>query len=168
MKWVAPSAGGGMTSLATGSLSGASTSISGISGSYKSLKLVLVGWYASSVDATMSFNSDTSSNYQQQMVKSADNSVSTVGGSATKMYLHNQSGSTTNATAVAVLDVDDYSNASFGKIWNLNNYYVASNNSTKVMEMQSGFFASNTAITSIQVTTPGTWSGGTYILYGVS
>ena len=157
-----------MTSLATGSLSGASTSISGISGSYKSLKLVLVGWYASSVDATMSFNSDTSSNYQQQMVKSADNSVSTVGGSATKMYLHNQSGSTTNATAVAVLDVDDYSNASFGKIWNLNNYYVALNNSTKVMEMQSGFFASNTAITSIQVTTPGTWSGGTYILYGVS
>ena len=168
MKWVAPSAGGGMTSLATGSLSGASTSISGISGSYKSLKLVLVGWYASSVDATMSFNSDTSSNYQQQMVKSADNSVSTVGGSATKMYLHNQGGSTSNTTAVAVLDVDDYSNASFGKIWNLNNYYVASNNSTKVMEMQSGFFASNTAITSIQVTTPGTWSGGTYILYGVS
>jgi hypothetical protein len=148
LKWVAPSAGGGMTSLATGSLSGASTSISGISGSYKSLKLVLVGWYASNVDATMSFNSDTSSNYQQQFVKSADNSISTGGGSATKMYLHQQGGSTSNTTAVAVLDVDDYSNASFGKIWNLNNYYVASNNSTKVMEMQSGFFASNTAITS--------------------
>ena len=167
LKWAAPSAGGGMTSLATGSLSGASVSISSISGSYKSLKLVLVGWYASNVDATMSFNSDTSSNYQQQFVKSADNTITTGGGSATKMYLHQQGGSTSNTTAVAVLDVDDYSNASYGKIWNLNNYYVASNNSTKVMEMQSGFFASTTAITSIQVTTPGTWSGGTYTLYGV-
>jgi hypothetical protein len=167
LKWATPSAGGGMTSIATGSLSGASTSITSISGSYKSLKLVLVGWYASNVDATMSFNSDTSSNYQQQFVKSADNTISTGGGSATKMYLHQQAGSTSNTTAVAVLDVDDYSNASYGKIWNLNNYYVASNNSTKVMEMQSGFFASTTAITSIQITTPGTWSGGTYTLYGV-
>jgi hypothetical protein len=168
LKWAAVAAGGGMTSLATGSLSGSSTSITSISGSYKSLKLVLVGWYASNVDATMSFNSDTSSNYQQQFVKSADNTISTGGGSATKMYLHQQGGSTSNTTAVAVLDVDDYSNASYGKIWNLNNYYVASNNSTKVMEMQSGFFASTTAITSIQITTPGTWSGGTYVLYGVS
>lgn len=163
----ASAASGGMTVLASGSLSGASTNISSISQAYQSLKLVLTEWYASSVDATMSFNSDTSSNYQQALVKSADNTVSTSGGSATKMYLHNQSGSTSDATAVAVLDVDDYTEAGAGKIWRLNNYYVANNNSTKVFEMQAGCFVSNTAITSIQVTTPGTWSGGLYVLYGV-
>jgi hypothetical protein len=167
LAWATAAATGGMTSIATGSLSGASTNISGISGSYKSLKLVLVGWYASSVDATMSFNSDTSSTYQWAVIKSAANTPSTLGEGATKMYLHQQSGSTSNTTAVAILDVDDYANASYGKVWTLKNYYVASNNSTKVFENQAGFFDSTTAITSIQVTTPGTWSGGTYVLYGV-
>jgi hypothetical protein len=166
LKWASPPAGGGMTVLASGSLSGSSTNIGSISGTYNSLKLVLRGYYASSVDATMSFNSNTTSNYQQVFTSAADNTISTSGGTVTKMYLHQQSGSTSNTTAVAVLDVDDYANASFGKIWNLNNYYVG-NTGKLIIETNTGFFASTTAISSIQVTTPGTWSGGTYVLYGV-
>ena len=166
LAWAAAATSGGMTSIASGSLSGASVNIGSIAGTYKSLKLVLTGYYASSVDATMSFNSNTSSNYQQVFTSAADNTILTSGGTVTKMYLHQQSGSTSNTTAVAVLDVDDYANASYGKIWNLNNYYVG-NTGKLIIETNTGFFASTTAITSIQVTTPGTWSGGTYVLYGV-
>jgi len=41
LKWATPASGGGMTSIASGSLSGASLDLTSISGSYKSLQLVV-------------------------------------------------------------------------------------------------------------------------------
>jgi hypothetical protein len=65
VKWATPAAGGGMTLLSTTTLSGASTTISGISGSYTNLYIVLKDVYfaTSNGDLNMRLNSDTSANY---------------------------------------------------------------------------------------------------------
>ena len=65
LAWATPSGGGGMTLLSTTTLSGATTTISSISGSYKHLFVLLKG-ITSSVegDAVYTrFNSDTGNNY---------------------------------------------------------------------------------------------------------
>ena len=63
--WTTPEAGGGMTLLSTTTLSGASTTISSISGSYKNLYIVLRDVYFATAngDLNMRLNSDTGSNY---------------------------------------------------------------------------------------------------------
>jgi len=70
LKWAAV-AGGGMTSLATATLSTGSVTISSISGAYKSLWLYLDNVYSSSGDdVRMRFNGDTATNYTNALISS--------------------------------------------------------------------------------------------------
>jgi len=66
VKWAAAASSGGMTLLSTTSLSGATTTVSSISGSYKELVIYVRDWYASSdFNFTYTVNNDTTSgNYQ--------------------------------------------------------------------------------------------------------
>lgn len=68
LKW-ATATSGGMTLLSTTTLSGTSTTISSISGSYKDLRIIIVntGMSSGASDSMlMRFNSDTGSNYYYQ------------------------------------------------------------------------------------------------------
>ena len=75
--WAAPSSGG-MTLLSTTTLSALSTTISGISGSYK--HLVLYSKNLTDTDAgggilALQFNSDTGSNYSKTSIRNINNSL---------------------------------------------------------------------------------------------
>jgi hypothetical protein len=164
-EWIAP-VSGGLTSIASGSLSGSTTTLGSISGSYKNLQLVLSGFYASNVDATMTFNNNSGTVYQYTFQLAVTNTITNSGGSFTKIYLHEAAGSTSDTTGAAVLNIYNYASATASKNWDLSAYYI-NNASAKIHQASSGGFASTTAITSIELTTPGTWSGVTYVLYGV-
>jgi hypothetical protein len=70
LKWATPSSGGGLTLLSTTSLSGATTSITGISGSYINLLIQIIDGVKSGVGGVnLQFNSDTGSNYADGRVQ---------------------------------------------------------------------------------------------------
>jgi hypothetical protein len=70
LKWATPASGGGLTLLSTTSLSGATTSITSISGSYINLLIQIIDGVKSGVGGvTLQFNSDTGSNYADGKVQ---------------------------------------------------------------------------------------------------
>jgi len=77
LAWASPAGGGGMTLLSTTTLTGASTTISSISGSYKHLLLNLKG-VTSTVDGNainIRFNGDTGANYYHAMIRAIGGTV---------------------------------------------------------------------------------------------
>jgi hypothetical protein len=77
LQWVAPSSGG-MTLLSTTTLSAQSTTISGISGSYKHLVLyskTITDTAAGGGFLSLRFNADTGSNYSKTSVRNLNNTV---------------------------------------------------------------------------------------------
>ena len=70
LKWAAAASGGGLTLLSTTSLSGATTSITSISGIYINLLIQIIDGVKSGVGGVnLQFNSDTGSNYADGMVQ---------------------------------------------------------------------------------------------------
>lgn len=169
LKWATASSGG-MTSIASGSLSGASLSLTSISGSYKDLRLVLRDYNPSAggdflvtinavTDYTVlrSWTSDTSGT-------TATNATNLVAGYALVGGDSYVSGDNNN---IFMMDLYDYADTTSHKLWRSLNKFKK----TTPMQVAAGQGSINTtsAITSITVAlSAGTFSGGTYILYGVN
>lgn len=171
LKWATAASGGAYTSLASGSLSGSSVSISSISGSYNDLYLVIRGSNLSTNaserirpnGATTGYMtggfSGTTSGYAGYQEENNGIYMNVPGASS------NKSGITTNDY---VLWFYDYANTSTHKViacyrtpWN-------SSNDTAQVAFSVTRYKSTSAITSIDITTDaGTFSGGSYVLYGV-
>ena len=165
--WGAISAGG-MTSIATGSLSGTTTTISGIAGTYKNLNLVILGARTNGTATSLRIrvNSDTGgSNY---------NTVRTSSGAATWAASGLQSSfSVTGADLTAAghttsaynIEIKNYANSFYKGI-------VANNFNSENADFAFGnYFGSTSAITAINITSfagTGSFINGTYILYGVN
>jgi hypothetical protein len=170
LKWATPAGGGGMTSLATGSLSGATTTISGISGSYKNLQLILTDFYPSTGTA-LQFTFNSIADYSRTLGgnPSTDGSLDTYGqkaGTNIGAGMNDMAPSDNNNTCV--MTIFDYANTSNNKVGQMiASYYT---NNTFYQTNFNFFTAKSTgAITSINIKTgAGTWSGGTYTLYGVN
>ena len=169
LKWAAP-ASGGMDSLATGSLSGASVTISSISASYKNLQLVIRDWFPDTNDrqVAIQFNGDTGTNYYGYTIST--NSGGSVSGpvqSSNPQIAIPAPAINTNQRNFAVYDIFDYANTTSSKS------VFGQGSSTD----SSGFFRLATtnyywndasAINSITIKlNANNYSGGTYILYGV-
>jgi hypothetical protein len=163
--WAAP-ASGSMTQLATGTLSGTSTSISSIPGSYKDLRLVIYDFYATAIEQIqIRINGDNTTNYLQNPNQTSGASVSLT----TRMLL-SQDIMNGVADGIAVLDFYDYAATTHWKSANalFNSKYDAG---TAYQNVNSrGAWISTAAITSIQINTVNgnSWTNGTYILYGVN
>ena len=160
LKWSAP-ATGGMTSIATGTLSGNSVSITSIPTIYNRLYIEL---YAPTTDTGgrslfITFNSDTGTNYQ----------VRKVTGTATTLSYEDRANILLPTTPTTS---DSY--ALNGWIFNYKDTA-----SQKLIQLNQGStvaglsqfwtkYESNTAITSIQFTTEATFNftGGTYTIWG--
>lgn len=159
---------GGMSELASGSLSGSSTSLTGISGAFKDLKLVLRKPKSSSTsNIRFTFNTNTTQVYAKlNNVTTQDVIINSTG---TFSNINISSGIfTTSNDGICTLDLYDYVNATTFKTGEFN---MAANTAASDVKIQAEdiFFLDTTAITSIQiVTSAGSWNGGTYILYGVS
>jgi hypothetical protein len=169
MKWAAPAAAGGWTSLATGSLSGTSTTVSITTTGYKQLVCFVkdvvctTDWYWK-----IQLNSDTGSNYSQ--INQYNNTASAV--------------TTTNfvdSGFVSYGTVEATDKNAFG-VWTI--YDPANTNTVKTctgylsaMDYQDTFrsngivtgqwFASPAAITGVTFVAVSTYSSGTYEIYGV-
>ena len=168
--WTTPAGGGGMTSLATGSLSGTTTTISSISGSYKNLQLILTDFYPST-NTALQFTFNSIADYANVRIGNATtdgaiDSYAVKAGSVIYAGLNDVAASDNNNTCI--LDLFDYANTSNNKVGqSIASFYTAN---TFYQTNLATFTAKSTgAITSINIkVASGTFSGGTYTLYGVN
>lgn len=177
LKWAAPASGGGLTLINTGgtALSGSSTSVSSIPGTYKNLFVVIDKAYVSS-DAdnpglAIRFNSDTGSNYTYQTVNSINNTI-TGRGDATNTEFEISARISDQNTDIkktfAQLTIRRYTNTDGVGFSSFANGF--NNAEQPTCTIGSGSYDGTAAITSISIrpTGSGTFSGGTIFVYGES
>jgi hypothetical protein len=171
LKWATPAAGG-MTSIASGSLSGSTTTIDNISGSYNNLML-FVRDYSSNDDTgdlTIRFNNDTTSNrhllvYQQCEVGASYADGQSVG---TSYFTCTGAAKAADNNNSLVLTVFDYATSGIRKNAEFINSVVAGGGSAAYVFKAECGFQGDSAITRIDLLLDaGSFDGGTYVLYGV-
>ena len=162
----ATAASGGMTSIASGSLSGSSLDLTSISGSYNSLQLVLRNFYFDNAANCRITINNTGSIYTLSDLNAVSSSAMTTADIAITSGAVRENVSNVNA---AVLDFPDYKNAVAYKI--ITSKVISQNNTTPAnhnLYNTNIWAASSAAITRITLYPSfGNFSGGTYILYGV-
>lgn len=166
LKW-ATAAAGGMTSLATGSLSGATVTISSISGSYKDLRLVVRNYKPANDDQAFAiyFNGDTSGVYGDV----AAGTTSNLSASSTFIQVSHWNDNSV-AQGLTVVDIWDYVNTTTWKMTtsrSINNEATTTSNVN--INIRMGVWRAVNAITSITLRpVVGNFTSGDYILYGVN
>ena len=167
LKWAA-AASGGMTSLATGTLSGTSVTLSSISGSYVNLFLVITNPFTNSgSNLTARINSVSSADYSGVILQTGGTATDTYSSNSSLMFtagIFSLPTSTSNHSYS--LFIPNYATATF------HNYetFAAGGTGTQKALFASHYSNTSAAVTSIQIRTQGgtaTFSGGTYTLYGV-
>jgi hypothetical protein len=169
LKW-ATAASGGMTSIASGSLSGSSLSLTSISGSYKDLRLVFRDYNPSAAgDLLIRANSGT--DYTVLRLYTTDTSGSSIQSAsnlaADYAFVNGDGYTSGDNNNSFMMDIYDYADTTSHKLWRSLNKFKK----PTPVQLVAGQGSINTtsAITSLTVTlSAGTYSGGTYILYGVN
>lgn len=166
--WAAPAAGGGMTLLSTTTLSGVSTTISSISGSYKHLLVMIKGAYTTGADnICLQFNGDSGTKYGNRMFRVTGTTVDAATANNTFIRLSEASTNT------------DWSNVNNGEFWvwrytDTSNIEVSSSfggydGSAKTGNINEGRYNAAAAVTSITIAlTFYSFSAGTVYVYGVN
>lgn len=164
----ATASSGGMTSIASGSLSGSALSLTSISGSYKNLQLVLRNATANSnTDWRVKINNNTSAIYGRILMQSPAGVLGS-GVNQTDVALNYNNPATTSGATI-IIDFPDYANTTARKMFNWCMTYEghASSNEDTIFGLVSA--ADNNAITQFDLTLyTGSFTAGTYILYGVN
>jgi len=168
LKWAAASSGG-MTSIASGTLSGASVSITSIPGTYNEIWL-----YVNAVDLSdddtwtyVQFNSVTSGSKYFEW--SSGTATATGGGNADSLGLIRASDNAVT-TSSALLRLVNYNTTNSHKLGQSISVGIDKTTTTTLLpnSMNHLFNSPSAAITSIQIfPQSGTFQGGTYALYGV-
>lgn len=165
LKWAAAD---GMTSLATGTLSGSQVDLTSISGSYKDLVLVIRN-YRPNTDSQalrMRLNADTGTSYTSNSFTAPD--ISDAAPNSTVLTLTGSVDSTTN-NGIVYVTLFDYANA---VTWKMGAGYSLTSGDATVTNFTNRKFhlLSNISVAITQINlfpASGTFNGGTYILYGV-
>ena len=160
VKWAAIPAGGGMTLLATTTLSGTSTVVSGISQSYKQLYVVGSG-ITFSASANFQINPNSSANsLEASGTNSSSNTIT-----QTNILPFTDNTIASNSSNGFTLTFDNYTSTNRKPTFYYGSHATSSRNT-----FIGGAWVGNAAITSIQYTTSaGTATlGGTILLYGVN
>jgi hypothetical protein len=173
--WATPASGGGMTSLASGSLALSTTgvSITGITADYIHLQLIISNYTFGSDDyLAYRFNSDTGSNYSNaiQDFNGSGTSDDYNLGNETRAYSNgNFPADATGSGYVAKLDIFNYASATANKQFGITTTDLSADGTLRIGRQNVGRYRSNTAVSSIQVITFGgaSFAGGSYVLYGV-
>jgi hypothetical protein len=168
VKWATPAAGGGMTELASGSLSGSSLDLTSISGSYNNLQLVLRGMTYSASITSFSVLANTVSDYTMNVLNLSNATFQTDGGSSRGSIspFYNTMIAAQTGSAL-VITVFDYANTTSWKhvTCQFVSTYAGPNIST---DFTYATVKSTAAINRLRANPGGgTYSTGTYTLYGV-
>jgi hypothetical protein len=165
----ASAAAGGMTVLASGSLSGASLDLTSINQTYVDMVLVLLG-YAPATNTgygQLKFNNDSNTRYTY----SAENnpaSFNTFGATRIDMSDGMSNTATTQST---VIEIQNYANTSIWKRCTTDTIYTSTADGANTKWRRTfyyGIYNQATAIDRVTVTPSGGFvSQGTYVLYGV-
>lgn len=175
LKWATP-ASGGMTQLASGTLSGNGVTLSSISQAYKHLQLVIVGatWGTGTDHFGFQVNGITSNSYFTTINGAANGTTYTSTLSATaedanRIYINSQVNNT-NGYNHTVVNYYDYASSNKNMIGN----WVSSwTTATPSVSFGQGAFTCNglsAGISSIRIFTYNAnlnFNGGNYYLYGV-
>ena len=159
LKW-ATAGGGAYTLLSTTTLSGTTTSITGISGAYTDLMIVINNPHlvSGATQLLINPNGTTATSYN-----------SAINGSITgseDRWLNGSNLPTTSTPECSYVGfIHQYSQTSHGKPYT---FFGGKQNQTNT-RMSAGFFGATAAITSLNITTisGATFNGGTVLLYGV-
>jgi hypothetical protein len=164
-EWATPAAGGGMTLLSTTTLSGASTTVSSISGSHKNLLFIINGVNIST-NAQFYLQSNGSVGDWYEIYGEAGGAAWTEN-NGNNLYPTNTalgSGNTNNAFAVLIYN---YASSTAYKPFNSTGTY--NTGSADRNHFSAGTWRNVTAISSMKFSTgAGTFNGGTVLTYGVS
>ena len=168
--WATPAAGGGMTQLATGSMTGSATiRLQSIPSTYKFCRLYIRNHIATNTNLSLRFrlNNDSSANVYASGGELGQNYSETF--RYTSVYCTSDLSNTT-AQGMAVFTIYDYSNTT---TWKMFDAQAIGNNKTTATSVQLGTvlgaYNQTGAITEIDIfSDQGNWTGGTYTLYGVN
>lgn len=166
LKW-ATSASGGMTSLATGTLSGASVTISSISGAYTHLQLVITNRIHATANqaAVMRLNGDSGTNYTTSTIYNNNTAAGITTPDQTFIRTGGDAPTTGTIFSQENITIYNYTNTSIYRICKVNSY---TNSTTASIRDSIGFYKSATAVTSITILAEtGNLTSGNYVLYGV-
>jgi hypothetical protein len=175
LKWQAPASGGGMTSLASGTLSGATLTLDTISQDYIHLQLILTDIGVANAGDNVYARIDNST---QQYYAAGGQTVSVNGTTPTlgtinkfDSLINLTSFTTSNGNQVnqAILNVYNYTATG---VYNMGDYQTVFIRNTGGNEATTkGFWSYNNtgvgAISRLDVFGDSTFNGGTYVLYGV-
>ncbi len=170
--WATASAGG-MTSIASGSLSGATVSLTSIAGTYKDLILVVRDFYfAGAAQFRCQLNTNTGSVYWNAIRENDHTNATVTNTAGLQTSFIRLSGSLSVDAAdnnnSCLIRINDYAGSTSNKLIETRASFI-DNGTNRQNVVNTAVFNNTTAITSIQIYSDGsTFSGGTYILYGVS
>jgi hypothetical protein len=169
LAWTTPSSGGGMTSIASGSLSGSSLSLTSISGSYKNLQLIFRGATVNTdTEWRIRVNNLSTSIYSAvKLIGSASTGSTAATASQTSFNINNNWPNDGQPVSL-VADFYDYTKTtSYKQVSNFLSYQR--NNTDEENVLLQGNVRESNAIDRIDVILDaGSFTGGTYILYGVN
>jgi len=167
LKWATASAGG-MTLLSSGTLSGATVSLTSISGSYKDLRLVIRNYKPATDNASLRvrFNQDSTASRHANLDPSQSSGTFT--NTAWDAMLYGNDNSV--ATGLAIITLYDYANTT---TWKYGFSQILSVNATTTTNANNsswfGAYNQTGAISSLDlINTSGNFTSGDYLLYGVS
>ena len=167
--WAAPAGGGGFTSLASGSLpSATSLDLTTISGDYKDLRLVFRNLQQSSDnEITARLNGSGSAIYNGFSLISENTTATTSATAAQTKFYGTYNNMESATTAVLQIDIYDYANSTSHKTLQVRSQFTKAN--TSDIEGIASFWnwRSTAAVNQITVFAPGTFSAGTYELFGI-
>jgi hypothetical protein len=171
-EWATPAGSGGMTSIASGSLSTGTLSLTGIVATYKNLQLVVRDWNPS-VDASLDLrlnNLSAGNSYSATGSFWNGSSTTNFGALGTSAPLTSQGTDGANYRNAMIIDIPDYTNTTANKFVNVISGYVSQNGLAYIVDRSTTMLNDTTtpAIDRIDlILSTGTFSAGTYILYGV-
>lgn len=168
LKWGTVS-GGGMTSLASGSLSGSSVDITSISSSYNSLILYLNNVSLNGNGALwLRVNNNADSNYDVVRLDFNTGSTPTTVGSAaaTEFALTGTNVVASGTTNALVIQIPNYASSTKKIIYS--NAALDLTSSNRMVNFATGQWNNTTAISQVNILSNGqSFDNGTYTLYGV-
>lgn len=168
VKWATPAGSASITLLSTTTLSGTSTTISSISGSYTNLYLLIQDVYTSGTLFQFYINTDASMNYNTWGLAdtSVDNRSGQGAGYARIGFLGNTSSGSSNTFSGAI-NINNYASSTLNKSWNAFTSGKDSSNRRTGTVVSGSYYGG--AITSVKFDLDGSsFSGGSVRIYGVN
>jgi hypothetical protein len=167
LSWATPSSGG-MTLLTTHSLSGSTSTISSISGSYKSLFGVVSGAVTNGSGANWKIDPNGSTFITNTVTLEGVAASPTSYAYTATWYLNISASKPTGAENCWSFTIDNYASTTNHKPVKMSGQFVTSADALASMN-NGGGIRTNSAITSLDfVTLSGAFTAGTVLLYGVS